>query len=257
MIVARKFYLSFFNQNNFNTFPTRYFTQQCFAKQIVYRIIFQIKTNLKHENMAIINVLKEPFRKSQLKSKRKDLENKDFSIISSNCNGGCILHDLGMRFNSPFVNLWIKPQDFLKLLKDIPHYMSCDIVFTKEEGIDYPVGLLDDVRIYFQHYKTEQEAKSKWMDRVKRINYSNLFVMFSDRDGCTESDLQEFDRMPYKNKVAFVHKPYPAIKSAFYIKGFEEEESVGILSRYKGLLTLEKYYDDFDYVGWLNSNASV
>lgn len=150
--------------------------------------------------MTIINAFKEPFRKSQLKSKRKDLENKDFSIISSNCNGGCILHDLGMRFNSPFVNLWIKPQDFLKLLKDIHHYLSCDIVFTKEEGINYPIGLLDDVRIYFQHYKTEQEAKSKWMDRVKRINYSNLFVMFSDRDGCTESDLKEFDQMSYKTK---------------------------------------------------------
>jgi len=207
--------------------------------------------------MTILNVLKEPLRKSHLKSKRKELENKDFSIISSNCNGGCILHDLGMRFNSPFVNLWIKPKDFLKLLKDIHHYMSCDIVFTKEEGIHYPVGLLDDVRIYFQHYKTEQEAKSKWMDRVKRINYSNLFVMFSDRDGCTESDLKEFDQLPFENKVVFVHKPHPEINSAFYIRGFEEEESVGICSRYKSPFTLEKFYDDFDYVGWFSSNTSV
>lgn len=176
--------------------------------------------------MTIINVVKNLFRSFYLKKQRQKLTNKDFSVIASNCNGGCILHDLGMRFNSPFVNLWIKPKDFIKLLKDTQHYLSCELSFTKEEGIGYPVGLLDDIRIYFQHYKTEQDAKSKWEDRAKRINYSNLFILFSDRDGCTESDLKEFDQLPYQNKVVFVNKEHPDLKSAFYIKGFEDKESL-------------------------------
>ena len=205
--------------------------------------------------MTIINAIKDIFRTPYLKSQRERLSNEDFSIIASTCNGGCLLHDLGMRFNSPFVNLWIKPKDFLKLLNDIPLYMSKELVFIKEEGIRYPVGLLDDIHIYFQHYKTEWDAKSKWENRVKRINYSNLFIMFTDRDGCTESDLKEFDQLPFENKVVFVHKPHPEINSAFYIRGFEEEESVGICSRYKSISSLNKYYDDFDYVEWLNSGV--
>lgn len=71
--------------------------------------------------------------------------------------------------------------------------MSCKLDFTSEEGIRYPVGLLDDLRIYFEHYKSESEAKAKWEELTNRINYSNLFVLFSDRDGCTESELRELD----------------------------------------------------------------
>lgn len=40
---------------------------------------------------------------------QKRLKNRDFSLLSSNCNGVFILHDLGLRFNSPTVNLWITP----------------------------------------------------------------------------------------------------------------------------------------------------
>lgn len=212
---------------------------------------------LDYLNMKIINGIKALFRSFYLKRLRERLSNQDFSIIASNCNGALILHDLGLRFNSPFVNLWMKPKDFIKMLKDIQYYMSRELVFTKEDGIDYPVGLLDDIRIYFQHYKTEQDAKSKWEDRAKRINYSNLFIMFSDRDGCTESDLKEFDQLPYPNKVVFVNKQHPEIQSSFYIKGFEDKESVGICSRYKSIGSLKKYYDDFDYVGWFNSGTEV
>lgn len=143
--------------------------------------------------MKIINTVKNPLRDICMNRKRKKLTNTTVSIIASNCNGGCILHDLGMRFNSPFENLWMKPKDFIKLLKNMPYYMSCKLDFTSEEGIRYPVGLLDDLRIYFEHYKSESEAKAKWEELTNRINYSNLFVLFSDRDGCTESELRELD----------------------------------------------------------------
>lgn len=188
-----------------------------------------------------------------LKWKRKRLRNHNFSLIASNCIGACILHDLAQRFNSPFVNLWIEPQDYIKMLKSFPYYMSCELKFIKKEGINHPLGILDDIKLYFQHYKTEYEAKKKWSERVSRINYDNLFIIFTDRDNCSLSDLREFDKLPYPNKVAFVHKPNPDIKSAFYIKSFENDKSVGMLLNYKNWHSIKKYYDDFDYVAWFNS----
>lgn len=186
------------------------------------------------------------------KKNQSRLKNKDFSLIASNCNGVCILHDLGLRFNSPFVNLWIKPKDFLKICNNLEHYMSVDLTFTTEEGIDYPVGQLEDVQIYFQHYATEEEAKEKWNERRKRINYDNLFILFSDRDGCTYEDLQTFDNLKYPNKKVFVHKKYPEIKNAAYIPGFESLECCGLCNEFKNDNSGKKYYDSFDYVSWFN-----
>jgi uncharacterized protein (DUF1919 family) len=187
-----------------------------------------------------------------MKKKKSELTNKNISLISSNCNGACILHDLGERFNTPFVNLWIKPHDFLKMLIKLEYYMSCELVITTENGINYPIGMLDDIKIYFLHYNNFQEAKEKWELRKQRIDYEHLFILFTDRDGCTEKDLMDFDNLPYKNKVVFCNKPHPNIKSAVYIHGFEREKCVGQCMNYRSRLSYKKYYDDFDYVKWFN-----
>ena len=76
--------------------------------------------------------------------------------------------------------------------------------------------------------------------------------MFTDRDGCTYQDLCAFDALPYKNKVVFTHISYPEIKSSYYIKGWEKEESVGICSEYIKPLSIKKHYDAFDYIDWFN-----
>ena len=189
------------------------------------------------------------------KIKRFRLKNTDFSLIASNCNGAMILHDLNMRFNSPFVDLWITPRDFIKMCQNLKNYMNYNLQFITEEGIDYPVGILKDIKIYFQHYKTDKEAEYKWNERKQRINYDNIFILFTDRDGCTKQDLIDFDNLKYKNKAVFVHKPYPDIKSSVYIRGFEQNDSVGMCMNYKGCFSLKRYYDDFDYVSWFNNGT--
>ena len=68
----------------------------------------------------------------------------------------------------------------------------------------------------------------------------NCFILFTDRDGCTEQDIIEFDNLPYENKVVFVNKPHPDIKSAVYIRGFENEECVGPCMAYKSKLSYKK-----------------
>lgn len=187
------------------------------------------------------------------KENRSRLKNSNFSVIASNCNGAFILHDLGVKFNSPTVNLFLYPTDFLKLLKNLKYYMSLELEFVKKDNIEYPVGKLDDILLYFMHYESEQEAKSKWNERKLRINYDNLFIIMTDRDGCTKQDLEEFDKLDYKNKIIFTHINYPNIKSSVYIKGFENESQIGHIYEFKNENTGEKYYDDFDYVSWFNS----
>lgn len=199
-----------------------------------------------------MNKLNKILREFINRRNEKKLKNTTFSLIASNCNGAFICHDLNMKFNSPFVNLWMYPGDFIKYLKNIRHYMECDLKFIKKNGISYPVGLLDDIEIYFQHYKSENEAKIKWNERTERIQLDNLFVLMTDRDGCTLEDLKEFDRLPYKNKVVFTHLPYNNILSSFYIKGFENKESVGMCFEYVNKYTGKKRYDAFNYVKWFN-----
>ena len=103
------------------------------------------------------------------------------------------------------------------------------------------------------HYKTEEEAKNAWTRRKERINWDNLYIIFTDRSQCTEKDLNDFDRLPYSHKVVFTHVPHPELKSAFYIKGYEKDDKVPVLSAFEDEnRPVKRIYDQFDFVGWLN-----
>ncbi|MDU8925556.1 DUF1919 domain-containing protein [Pasteurellaceae bacterium LIM206] len=181
---------------------------------------------------------------------RQRLRNHSMSVIASNCNGALILHDLGEQFRSPFVNLYLEPQDFIRYLQHFNDYRHAELSFEPSDK-PYPVAKLADIRIHFMHYHSAQEAKTKWIERSARLNPDNLFIMMTDRDGCTYDDLLAFDKLPYKNKVVFTHKDYPEIHSAFYIKGFEQQKQVGDLFEFMGY-SGKKYFDQFDYVSWFN-----
>ncbi len=202
--------------------------------------------------------LSELLRNIYIYTKRLRLKTKEVSIISSNCIGGVILHDLGMKFNSPFVNLFIRADDFIKLCQDLPTYMESQLIFVNEIDpmygeLKYPTALLKDVKIYFMHYKTKEEAQLAWERRKQRINYNKIFLIFTDRSGCTQKNLEEFEKLKYKKKVVFTHLPHPEIKSAFYVKGFESEDKVGVLTEFRNSKwPIRRIVDQFDYVKWLN-----
>lgn len=202
-------------------------------------------------NKKVINLINRFKRRQYIKQYKNKLINRNFTIISSNCNGGFIMNDLGVKFNTPTVNLFLKPKDFNKFLLNFDKYINMDLEEEKVEDLKYPIGKLGDIKIYFQHYKSFEEAKVKWDERKKRVNLDNMFIMSTDRDGCTKEDIIQFDKLPYKNKVIFTHKIYPDIKSTFYIKGFENAGEVGVLSEFRGLTGM-RYYDEFDYVKWFN-----
>lgn len=186
---------------------------------------------------------------------RKRLTNKDVVLLCNNCNGACILHDLNLPFKSPFVNLWMLPSDFLRYCNNIRHYRDRELCFLPEETkkFGYPVALLDDVKIYFQHYKSNSEAKQKWAERSKRMEYENLFVLWVAKDGYTDEDIKMFERLPYPKAGLF--KNEVNMKDGYYIPGFEKNEELGLLMHYIPHTYFgKKYYDCFDYVSWFNKS---
>lgn len=185
---------------------------------------------------------------------QKKLKNKNITLIASNCNGGAILHDLNLPFNSPFVNLWLKPKDFLKFCENMNYYLMQSLRFIKEKDITYPVALLGGIKIYFQHYNNEKEALLKWEIRKQRIDMNHIYILFTDRDGCTYEDLQRFERLPFNKKAVLVSKRYPDILSAIYIPGFEHEDCVGMCMDFKNKFTSKKFYDSFDFISWFNGD---
>ena len=199
---------------------------------------------------SAINKIQRIFINRRLKSR---LQNHGMTVISANCVGAFILHDLNEPFNSPFVNLYLSPNDFVRYLQNIEFYQRQSLTFIQSEK-PYPVAKLADLKVHFMHYRNSQEAEQKWLVRSARMNLDNLFIMMTDKDdaqGIAYEDLAAFDQLPFKNKVVFTRKPYPEFKSAFYIKGFEKQNQVGDLFTFSGWNGV-KYYDQFDYVTWFN-----
>jgi len=206
---------------------------------------------LQKVNNTIRSLVNDCFRRRINKRNRLRLRNRDITLIASNCNGCLMLHDLGLRFNSPFVNLFVEADDFIRLLQRFDYYMSKELEFAENTAENYPVAYLEDVKIHFVHYKTEDEAREKWVSRKARMNMDNCYILFTDRDGCTKRHLEQFDRLPFHNKVVFTNAAYADIPSAVFVRGFEQDACVGNLHRYRGWNGL-RYYDDFDYVAWFN-----
>lgn len=111
--------------------------------------------------------------------------------------------------------------------------------------------MLGGVKIHFLHYKSFEDARSAWVRRCNRIDFDNLYVVLVERDGCSHDDLLRFDRLPYKHKVAIVHKPYADIENKFYFKGYENDNQVGIITDWKNCFG-QRIYDKFDWLKWLN-----
>lgn len=113
---------------------------------------------------------------------QKKIKNKDITIVANNCLGGRIYHDYGIQFKSPFIKLYIEPDDFYKLIVNFDHYVDPKLKLKQiqSNGCSHPVGLLDDIKIFFIHYDSFDEAKDAWERRVKRINKEKVYFLMSD-----------------------------------------------------------------------------
>ena len=129
--------------------------------------------------------LNEFFAEKINQENRERLHSEPFTLLTNNCIGGVIYHDLGLRFDSPTINLYLKDRDFIEFVINLEFYRKAELIedTSQHAEFNFPVGILKgdsihrDIRIYFQHYKSFGEAAQKWAERSLRIQ-SKILVIF-------------------------------------------------------------------------------
>lgn len=180
--------------------------------------------------------------------KYRELQRSRLSIFSSNCIGGFFSNTLGLPFRSPFVNLWLTSNDFIKFLREPRSYLENPLAykgktFDSRKTLEFPVAMLGDITLYMMHYKTFEEAVEAWEKRKQRINWDNLILIMAIE---RKESLELFDALPYDKKVCFV--PFKSdLPSAFYIEPRLTEQ----LPRFVDIVNATAqgkpfYYDPFD-----------
>lgn len=134
------------------------------------------------------------------------LKNSDITIISNNCWGGCVYNTLGLECLSPFKNLFLEDEDYIKVLKNLKYYCGqkvqpLEYLVDIHSNERYPVLQLGDVKIHCNHDSSYEGAAEKWNRRVSKINYQNLFVEMYAED---RKIAYEFSQLNYDKKVCFV-----------------------------------------------------
>lgn len=175
------------------------------------------------------------------KFNRLRINQDDFTIISNNCWGTFIYKKFGLPYGSPFVNLFIFAPDYIELLEDFSFDILNKLSFIehknskhKEEMInlniyeeDYPIGILDNkYELHFLHYTSKEDAKNKWLRRLKKMNFDKLIFKFSDGDKFEDYMAQRFDDLNFKNKICFTAKEFKNLKSVVTIEKFKGKDRV-------------------------------
>ncbi len=188
--------------------------------------------------------------------KRLKLKNKNPTIIASDCFGTFIYHNLGLRFNSPTINLYIKKNDFLEFVSNLKEYLSCDITEVTDKTVSFPVGKLEldgnSVEIYFMHYKSFEEAKRKWNERKERVSFDNIYIIQLIQNA-TEEDIREFDKLEYKNKMLITSENLtgsPNVVEHDILK--RTNYKGGAILFYENSRSIRRQMDKIDYVSFLN-----
>jgi uncharacterized protein (DUF1919 family) len=189
---------------------------------------------------------------------RAKLKRRDFSIICNNCVAWGIYRKLGLPYSTPTVGLFFYSEDYIKFLENFEHYIRQPLKFKEtskhpeanalRKATSYPIGVLgDDVEIQFLHYQSEKEAADKWKRRTQRINFDNLFFIYSDaEEDFKEEFLLRYEKLPFKHKIFLSSKPQADMNSVVFIRDYQKEKRVGESSRNR------KYEKYIDVIRWLN-----
>lgn len=178
------------------------------------------------------------------------LVHSHISIFANDCWGGLTYHSLAMKFRTPLINMFETDEDYLKLVSNLKYYFSLKLEFDRwryeSNGDAYPVCRLDDILLYFNHYKSMTEIEEKWYSRVERINYNNLFIMMFTEN---RHSLEMFSNLPIKKKVCFV--PFEStIECACTLKFANKKSNEPFWRLVNGIP--RGIYNDYDVISLLN-----
>jgi uncharacterized protein (DUF1919 family) len=188
------------------------------------------------------------------KYERKELKNHNFTILSQICIGSIMYHDLGEPFLSPTINMLFEPDGFIKFMYNIKYYLSLDIKFIDSKK-EYPIGLLDDIKIDFVHYNSEDEAMTKWNQRKERIQWDNIFVIACDKD-MSEDAINKFLCLnKYPNRILFSSKFIESMFSV-YQSDFNDGSDARLLN-FCNIFGKRFYQKWINYTAFLNKSNEI
>lgn len=211
----------------------------------------KIRDKLSHYKHLLYNKYYPPqliFRYRQ----RRRLQNRKFSLLTSNCIAGYLYHQLGLPFTSPTINLMIYYYHFKKMILNLNDYLKLTPVAAIDPDLpSIPSALLGDIFIHFTHYSSTDEGIAAWEKRKKRIDYNNLYIIVIDM-GFTKEEIQAMGEVQCKKIVVMTSINY-GFDHCLYLPVFEGKKEVGQLlgKTLSGRWIFEKY---FDFIGWVNSD---
>ena len=118
-------------------------------------------------------------------------------------------------------------------------------------GEEYPIGVLGgDVHIDFMHYHSCTEARESWDRRKKRINWKNIVVFATDRNGFSNQVFEQWKTVRYPKVLFTVNK------------AFKDERGTVVYPQYakKGfvpnLIPNREFYKDGVVLSVVNHNSA-
>lgn len=206
-------------------------------------------------------ILREKTNRCLGRVRLKRLRSTDFTVISNNCWAGTVYRYFNLPYLSPTCGLYFFAEDYVRFASDLRRYVSLPLEFIDARDSSHyeelvgkgeenkVVAKIADIEVVFLHYSTAEEAEEKWRRRVERINWDNLFVKFSQMNGCSDDNIRKFDSIDFPNKICFTAKPMKDVEcSVFHPSSVRNGQITNDTDRFR---------QNFDLFGWLNSAAAV
>ena len=173
--------------------------------------------------MSIIEDVITPLRAYRAKLldkyiRKRRFKRTDCCLISNNCWGAMHFYQrFGIKYNTPTVGLFISDTDFIKFCHNLQYYLSQPLKFIQPKSSPtytevcrwgninpdlndffyFPVAMIDDVTLWFMHYKSKEEAETKWTRRAARTNIEKVIVKWSQRYTIDDNIVNQFLDIKY------------------------------------------------------------
>lgn len=206
--------------------------------------IVQLYSVCEQYPMRIKDRLRREKNKILLRKVSSKLKVDNFSIISQNCIGGVFYHDMGKMFATPTINLFFKSEDFVRFVLNLKYYLSLELKIAWNE--EYPIGVLDDVTIYFMHYQTCTDAKEMWDKRKARMNYDKIVVFCTDMEEFSDEVYNQWQTIEYPKVLFTASERFAKETGSVYYSKYKK------LGKVPDLIPRREFYKDNYIVNLLN-----
>lgn len=204
-----------------------------------------------------INVFCNRFIRARMKRMWADMDGRPLSILSNNCLGGLVCHDLGLRFDTPTVNLCMPLPSFVLMMEHVDEALVAYVKEISDNSRPYPVGALQlatgNIELHFMHYQDFSSAVKTWRRRSARVDKGRLVIVAAENVRCDDSILSRFHSLPFRKILLTAEKRTVDLlgEEAFLISGLTPQHLA--FTDFCGLFG-KRFYHQFDWVDWLHKS---